>query len=341
MRISQYLELPKKMHDARTKSGMSQKYIADKMGITKQSYSRYENGVAEPSIETLEVFCKEVNMTIPELLGLSVVTNHFEKSFFEKTIAFWHSKNIQTEDELALALNGFDISFAYHSGSLENERITYHDTSEIFKHDSISSYTGDLKTLFEIINLKKAHELFLKSFQDKLSLNECLLKNFHKCLTHNIYDIRRCKLGECPGEYKHNDYVTGKNEIGASPEDVAEEIKELLEELHDVPHDKVLLAAAYFHVKFENIHPFADGNGRTGRMAMNYFLVMNGHPPITIHQEDRMEYYSALKAWDERQDLDPMHQFLMNQTCNTWKKEVLKQEISLRKLNVKKSDIVL
>ena len=51
MRISQYLDLPKKMYDARTKSGMSQKYIADKMGITKQSYSRYENGIAEPSIE--------------------------------------------------------------------------------------------------------------------------------------------------------------------------------------------------------------------------------------------------------------------------------------------------
>lgn len=70
MRISQYLDLPKKMYDARTKSGMSQKYIADKMGITKQSYSRYENGIAEPSIESLEIFCKEVHMTISELLGI-------------------------------------------------------------------------------------------------------------------------------------------------------------------------------------------------------------------------------------------------------------------------------
>ena len=77
MRISQYLDLPKKMYDARTKSGMSQKYIADKMGITKQSYSRYENGIAEPSIESLEIFCKEVHVTIPELLGINDPTTGY------------------------------------------------------------------------------------------------------------------------------------------------------------------------------------------------------------------------------------------------------------------------
>ena len=70
MKISQYLDLPRKMRDARKKAGLSQKYIAEKLDITQQSYARYENGVAEPSIEGLEKFCEEVHTTIPKLLGI-------------------------------------------------------------------------------------------------------------------------------------------------------------------------------------------------------------------------------------------------------------------------------
>ena len=127
-------------------------------------------------------------------------------------------------------------------------------------------------------------------------------------------------------EYKHHDYVTGREEVGAAPEDVADEMAELLEELRDVAPEKVLIAAAYFHAKFENIHPFADGNGRTGRLAMNYLLVLNGHPPIVIHEEDRKGYYEALEAWDRAQELDPLRQFLVDQTAKTWQKQIARME---------------
>ena len=249
---------------------------------------------------------------------------------YEIVLALWQGKNIKTDAELAEALNGHSISFAYHSGQLENEHITYNDTREIFEHDGVTSYTGDLRTLFEIRNAKDANELFLQSFRDRLLLNEALVKEFQKRLTLNTYDTRRYQLGERPGEYKKHVYVTGRNEIGASPEDVADEMQELLNELHDIPADKLLWAAAYYHVKFENIHPFADGNGRTGRLTMNYFLVMNGHPPVTIHQEDRKDYYAALEAWDERQELAPMEAFLREQTIKTWKKQLERHEKSLQ-----------
>ena len=241
---------------------------------------------------------------------------------YEKALALWRRKQVKTDAELAEALNGHSISFAYHSGNLENDRITYNDTREIFDHDGVSCYTGDLRTLFEIRNAKDANELFLQSFRDRRPLDERLVKAFQKRLTQNTYDTRRYQLGERPGEYKHHDYVTGKNEIGAAPEEVADEMAELLDELRDIPADKLLRAAAYYHVKFENIHPFADGNGRTGRITMNYFLVINGHPPITIHQEDRKEYYAALEAWDERQELAPMESFLRTQTGKTWEKQI-------------------
>ena len=245
---------------------------------------------------------------------------------YEKALDLWQSKKIKTDAELAEALNGNSISFAYHSGNLENEHITYNDTREIFEHDGVTSYTGDLRTLFEIRNAKDAYESFLQAFHDKHPLDENLIKEFQKQLTKNTYDTRRYQLGERPGEYKLHDYVTGKNEIGAAPEDVADEIRELLSELQNIPTDRILRAAAYFHVKFENIHPFADGNGRTGRLAMNYFLVINNHPPVTVHQEDRKSYYTALEAWDERQELAPMEAFLREQTRKTWEKQIVRNE---------------
>ena len=241
---------------------------------------------------------------------------------YEKAVALWQQKKITTDAELAEALNGHSIAFAYHSGRIENEKITYHDTREIFEHDGVTAYTGDLKTLFEIRNAKEAYELFLTAFQEKRLLDEGLIKEFQRILTQNTYDTRRWKLGERPGEYKHHDYVTGREEVGASPEDVSEEMSELLEELADVADKNALTAAAYFHAKFENIHPFADGNGRAGRMTMNYFLVMHLHPPITVHEEDRRAYYDALEAWDSVQDLKPLQTFLKAQTVKTWRRQM-------------------
>ena len=177
---------------------------------------------------------------------------------YEKAVRWWQSRKITTDAELAEALNGHSILFAYHSGKIENENITYHDTREIFEHDGVTSYTGDLRTLFEIRNAKDANELLL--------------------------------------------------------------------EMHGVEAKNALTAAAYFHVKFENIHPFADGNGRAGRLAMNYLLLLLDHPSVIIHEEDRKEYYAALEAWDTDQDLDRMKEFLKEQTVKTWQKQLDRNE---------------
>lgn len=243
---------------------------------------------------------------------------------YEKTLAWWKEKKIETDAQLAEVLNGHSIAFAYHSGKIENDKITYNDTREIFERDGVTAYTGDLRTLFEIRNAKLANELFLTSFGEKRKMDETLVKEFQKLLTMNTYDVRRWHLGERPGEYKKHDYVTGREEIGAAPEDVQEEMAELMDELQDLKQENALTAAAYFHVKFENIHPFADGNGRTGRLSMNYLLVMLGHPPIVVHEEDRKEYYAALEAWDTKQDLKVMTSFLRSQTVKTWRKRIEK-----------------
>ena len=245
---------------------------------------------------------------------------------YSKAVALWQRKKITNDAELSQALNGQSIAFAYHSGRIENERVTFHDTREIFEHDGVTAYTGDLRTLFEIRNAKDANEYFLSAFNARLPIDESLIREFQRLLTKNTYDTRRWQLGERPGEYKKHDYVTGKEEIGALPEDVKEEMDELIADLKDVPAEKILTAAAFFHAKFENIHPFADGNGRTGRLLMNYLLVLHDHPPITIHEEDRKAYYEALEAWDARQALEPLIAFLKEQTAKTWEKEIARAE---------------
>ena len=212
------------------------------------------------------------------------------------------------------------------SGKIENDEITYHDTREVFDKDGVTSYTGSTKTLFEIQNSKAAYERMLTAFEDKRIVDETFLKEIQMILTNGTYDERRYQIGERPGEYKHHDYVTGKNEVGASVDDVQEEVCELLDELKDIDDKNALVAAAYFHAKFENIHPFSDGNGRVGRLLMNYILLIHNHPPITIYEEDRKNYYNALEKFDEELELNCLIDFLKSQLVKTWVKQLNKSK---------------
>lgn len=245
---------------------------------------------------------------------------------YNKAVALWQKNNITTDAELSEALNAYSILFAYHSCKIENMDITYHDTREIFEHDRVISYTGSLRTLFEIRNAAEANELFLTAFNDKRPLDEEFIKELQYCLTKNTYDTRRRQIGEHSGEYRHHNYIAGRKRTGTAPENVHNEVSELLKELQCTEVNNILMMTAYFHVKFENIHPFADGNGRTGRLAMNYFLVSNNHPPVIIYEEDRKAYYDALEAWDVEQDSKPFCDFLKQQTEKTWEKQLQRAE---------------
>ena len=59
---------------------------------------------------------------------------------------------------------------------------------------------------------------------------------------------------------------------------------------------------------------------------MNYLLLLLDHPPVIIHEEDRKDYYAALEAWDTDQDLDPMKEFLQEQTVKTWQKQLDREQ---------------
>ncbi len=95
-------------------------------------------------------------------------------------------------------------------------------------------------------------------------------------------------------------------------------LSELIDEINSIGQKVPLMAGAYFHARFENIHPFADGNGRVGRTLLNYWLMINDCPPMIIYEEDRRTYYEALQAYDEREELDLLTSFFEEQTVKTW-----------------------
>src|SRR3989338_3488674 len=83
---------------------------------------------------------------------------------------------------------------------------------------------------------------------------------------------------------------------------------------------KPLVLAAIMHNQFEYIHPFQDGNGRVGRLLLNFILLKNKYPPINITLEDRAEYYRTLQEYQNRHDLKPTAKFLIKQYKKTLKK---------------------
>lgn len=238
---------------------------------------------------------------------------------YEKTKEIWN--RLSQKDRYNLLSNPlFKLDFVYNTCKIENSKITHQDTEKVFDIKTKNSFDSYTKNMIEIYNSKQAYEKILLAFDEKQKIDEAFVKKIHKTLTNGTYDEYRYQIGERPGEYKKHDFVAGKNEIGASAEDVREEITELLDELTDIPDDKALIAATYFHAKFENIHPFADGNGRTGRLLMNYILLIHSHPPIIIFDGNKAEYYKALEEFDTGLKLNKMIDFLNRETVETWKK---------------------
>ena len=233
----------------------------------------------------------------------------------------WRAWSVRTGEDLDLRLDSFRILFAYNSGKIENTEITYHDTREIFENGRVVGYTGSPRTLFELQNQKVCYDFLREKIPDRAPLSIPLILEIHRILTEGTYDERRYLVNEeRPGAFKKHDYVTGVHEVGSYPEEVEADLSDLLGEINAAGARDPLKAGAYFHARLENIHPFADGNGRVGRMLLNYWLMVNDYPPVIIYEEDKKDYYCALQQYDEAESLDALISFLGSQTVKTWER---------------------
>ena len=242
-------------------------------------------------------------------------------SEYARVVELWKSWTITTGADLDKYLHNFRILFAYHSGRIENDEITWHDTREIFKNGRVTGFTGNPRALFEQQNQRLCYEYMKEKIINRAPIDLDLVKEVHRILTAGTYDERRyIENKERPDEFKKHDYVTGIYEVGSAPEDVEGELADLIAEIGEYSGADILKSAAYFHGKFEFIHPFADGNGRVGRTLLNYYLMIKDHPPLIVKDEEKEKYYKALQMYDEKEDLAPLYKFLKNAVAQTWAK---------------------
>ena len=237
---------------------------------------------------------------------------------YQSIVDGWRARRVSTVVELRAALGGREIATAYNSGKIENPAITYAHTRDVFEDGIVRSFTGDPRALFEIQNLKACQDRLARAFEAREPLSEALALEVQRILCQGTYDEARWAAGERPGSYRRHEYVVGPRDTGAFASEVPGLVTGLLDEVNAADEGNDLTVAAYFHASFEEIHPFADGNGRTGRALLNYLLLLRDHPPITIYDDDRLAYFGALESWDATHDLAPMKAFLQAECLKTW-----------------------
>lgn len=252
--------------------------------------------------------------------SMSDNTNLSRMDKYNRILDWWRSCSKNTVDDYNSILDNFRVIFAYNSNTIEGSKIDYHTTREVFEGNDIF-YSGSSRDLFEIQNQKVCYDILIDSLLSKRVIDKKFILDIHKILLNGSYDETRWKKGERPGTFKVHDYCIGISDEGSYPEEVSDDIDSLLNEISTTECD-VLTKASYFHLQFESIHPFADGNGRVGRSLLNYMLMQGNHPPVTIFDIDKTTYYLALEIWDRTGKLDGFKEFIIDETIKTWKRKI-------------------
>lgn len=197
------------------------------------------------------------------------------------------------------------ITLAYHSNKIEGSTLTLEQTAslfdtgtiladgEIFKAKDIEETTGHFSMFNEM--LKTLHE----------PLSEDLIKKFHFRLKSGVFED--LANGYPVGEYK-NRLNQVANIKTARPDEVSDRMKELLQN-HDPEKKHTVEDLARFHAAYETIHPFQDGNGRTGRLLLLRECLASDIIPVIIQDENKLEYYHALNTAQTKKEYKELCQF--------------------------------
>ena len=181
----------------------------------------------------------------------------------------------------------------YNSNAIENSTLTLDETEKILIHQELPPHHSK-REIFEAINLGKVTEYLEEKIRKKHALNEELILFIHRTLLSHIHD-------EIAGRFRQKDeYVRVGPHIAPGPHHLPALMADILQEYQSAPGhplDRILL----FHLAFEHIHPFRDGNGRVGRALLNFQLKSHGYPPIIIRNKEKQKYYEALRAYDKNQ----------------------------------------
>ncbi len=206
------------------------------------------------------------------------------------------TKRPLTEGETARLNEEFVVEYTYNSNAIEGNALTLRETDLVLRGLTIDK--KPLKDHMEAIGHKEAFDYVKELIKGNIPLSENIIKRIHFLVLADKKDDR--------GVYRRIPMrIMGAAHEPVQPYLIQPKMEQLLIDFEN-SNEHIVTKLARFHIEFEAIHPFIDGNGRTGRLLVNLELMKAGYPPIDIRYMDRLAYYNAFDEYHVKGNLSAM-----------------------------------
>lgn len=201
-----------------------------------------------------------------------------------------------TQGEVERLNEEFTVEYTYNSNAIEGNTLTLRETDLVLRGLTIDQ--KPLKDHMEVIGHHEAFQYIQTLVSEKQVLTEQVIKDIHYLVLSDKKEDR--------GIYRKVPVrIMGATNEPVQPFLIRPKMEQLLKD-YQVSHENMITKTARFHIEFESIHPFIDGNGRTGRLLVNLELMKAGYPPIDIKFTDRLAYYQAFETYHSKGSLSEM-----------------------------------
>lgn len=201
-----------------------------------------------------------------------------------------------TQGEAERLTEQFVVEYTYNSNAIEGNTLTLRETDMVLRGLTIDK--KPLKDHMEAVGHKEAFDFVSELVKNNVTMSESVIKQIHYLVLADKKDDR--------GVYRRVPVrIIGAEHEPVQPYLIQPQIEQLLNKYHK-NKEHIVPRLARFHIEFEGIHPFIDGNGRTGRLLINLELMKAGYPPIDIKFTDRISYYDAFDEYHIRHNLSAM-----------------------------------
>jgi len=282
---------------------LSQAALASRLGVTFAALNRWLHGHAKPRPAKVEA----IRRLHQDLIGYPAITDqeiakavrHADRLKKEK---LWEriAKKEDLQDELL-------VEHTYNSTSIEGTTFSKNQTKVVIFDKAIIPH----KSLVEHLEVTNHAAVLRSIFQRRFTgpINEDLVKRLHQDLMQGL----RVDAGQYS---KHHRAILGANMTLTHPEDIPDEMGNLIRRWKRGSRRKTIREIARFHVDFELIHPFGDGNGRVGRLIMVVQCLQADYPPLIIENARKSEYYEVLE-YAQRKSERPFVLFFVEEMKKT------------------------
>lgn len=218
-----------------------------------------------------------------------------------------------TEGEVERLNEEFIVEYTYNSNAIEGNTLTLRETDLVLRGLTIAQ--KPLKDHMEAVGHKEAFDYISELVKEKVPLSESIIKQIHFLVLADKRDDR--------GVYRRVPVrIMGAQHEPVQPYLIEPKMEQLLIDFAE-SKEHIITKLARFHIEFEGIHPFIDGNGRTGRLLVNLELMKAGYPPIDIKFADRIAYYNAFDEYYVKHNLSAMEKLFagyVNERLDTYLK---------------------